>query len=298
MPVTTEAPPTGAGQWTALTLDLPEAYADAVANFLIECGSPGVESTAAGDTVRVTAYFADTPPLDALRRYCDDLGCALAPDGSVPLTTRSIAAAAWADNWKLYAQPQCIGERLYVAPSWAPDPPPGRVAVVLDPGMAFGTGQHATTRGCLRQLERVTAARPIARALDVGTGSGILAIALARLGVAEVWAVDTDPTACAVAAANAAANGVAAGIHVVDDLAAAAGPFDLVVANLYADLLEAMAPELHRLLAPRGEVVLSGLLVADEARVCAAFERLGLRRTAREVEESWVTFVLASEPAP
>jgi ribosomal protein L11 methyltransferase len=272
--------------WTEVTTDVPRQHGDAVANFLMDYGATGLQWAEDGDTARLTAYFANEPPLDALLRYYADLGCAADGSGELGIATRLIADEDWAQSWRLHSQPQLV------CPSWADAAPTGRTAIIIDPGMAFGTGQHASTRGCLQRLERATVGRPPPRALDVGTGSGVLAIALAKLGVGDVWAVDTDPTACAVATANSAANGVATQVHVVSDLDDVPGTFGLVVANLYADLLEGLAPQLAARLSADATLIVSGLLLVDEARVRATYQALGLMIAECQVEDSWVTLAL------
>jgi ribosomal protein L11 methyltransferase len=158
--------------------------------------------------------------------------------------------------------------------------------------MAFGTGQHATTRGCLELLEWATATRRITRALDVGTGTGVLAIALAKLGVPDVWAIDNDPAAGAITHANAARNAVGERIGIGSRIDEAPGTFSLIVANLFAYLLEELAARFAAVLAPDGVLICSGLLVADEARVRAAYRTLGLETQRRHEEADWVTLAL------
>jgi len=276
--------------WFELTVEVPHPCSEAVANFLIETGSPGLQSEERADAVVLTAYFASDPPLDAVRRFCTAIGCA--SDYDVSMQVRQVADENWADNWKRHFASLPIGRRLYVCPSWDACAPPGRVAVVIDPGMAFGTGQHASTRGCLELLERRVAAGGVTRALDVGTGSGVLAIALAKLGVGDVCAVDTDPAACAIAAANARQNGVSTAVHVTPSLDAVSGAFELIAANLFANVLQELAPRLTSMLQPSGVVICSGLLTEDEARVYTAYESLGLQRQDRYEENSWVTLAL------
>lgn len=274
-------------RWFEVTVDVPVQFAEAVANFLVECGAPGIQSDDHGTTVSLIGHFRTNPPLDLVRRFCSDLG--VAPCTSECIRVRQIAEENWAENWKLHFQPQLIGERLYVCPSWAPPPPPERIAIIIDPGMAFGTGQHATTRGCLEFLESAACRRPITRALDVGTGSGVLAIALARLGVPEVWAVDTDPHACAIAQENAACNGVADCIRIRTSVDELSGTFDLVVANLFTDALEQLAPRFTHLLRSDGILICSGLLSDDEHRLHMTYASLGFALEQRTAEAAWVT---------
>ena len=277
--------------WFEVSVDVPRSCSEAVANFLIETGSPGLQVEELDDTAVLTAYFAHAPALESLCQFAAAIGAA-ASESALRVRARTIAEEDWADNWKRHFNPQCIGARLYVCPSWDCVPPAGRVAVVIDPGMAFGTGQHASTRGCLELLERAVETQPVRRALDVGTGSGVLAIALAKLGVAEVWATDVDPAACAIAAANAELNGVRPQLHIASTFESTRGPFDLITANLFANVLQELAPQLTRLLSPGGIVICSGLLVEDEQRIRAAYESLSCDLWARRDEDSWITVAL------
>ena len=165
---------------------------------------------------------------------------------------------------------------LSTRPSWISEPPPpGAVEVVLDPGMAFGTGGHPTTSLCLAALSDLLAARPGASVLDVGTGSGILAIAARKLGAGRVAANDDDPKAVEVARENAAANGADVEIALAP-ARTIDGTFDLVVANILANTLVALAPELAGKLAPGGVVLLSGILAPQEDEVRRAYVACGL----------------------
>jgi ribosomal protein L11 methyltransferase len=277
-------------------VEVPAEHAEIVANFLIDCGAPGSQMEERDGTVRLTAYFSVEPPLEALTRFCADIGCPLRDANSIRI--RPVPDENWAENWKAHFHPQAVGTRLYICPPWDCAPPTGRVAIVINPGMAFGTGQHATTRGCLLLLERTVGERSASRALDVGTGSGVLAIALAKLGLNDVWAVDTDPDACAIAATNAAANGTEAFLHVRRGLNEVSGTFDLVTANLFANLLTELAVRLTGFLQARGVLICSGFLTSDEQKVRGAFEACGLHLVRRYEEQSWVTLVLQRSTRP
>ena len=172
--------------------------------------------------------------------------------------------------------------------------PAGIVAIDIDAGLAFGTGHHATTVGCLAAIERSLARRRPRRPLDLGTGTGVLAIAIARLAKVGVMASDIDPVAARVAAGNARANGVGPWVRPfvavgMADRRLSSGGFDLVVANILARPLERLAPAIGRALAPRATVILSGLRVPDGRRVEAAYRRQGLVLTRRDARDGWLT---------
>ena len=194
---------------------------------------------------------------------------------------RELGPADWAEAWKAGYKVLAVGRRLRIVPSWiAYTPGPGEVVITLDPGMAFGTGLHPTTQLTLQALEELV--QPGMRILDVGTGSGILAIAAARLGAAEVLALDIDGVAVRTARENAALNGVAGTVHVlqgsVDDRYH--GTFDGVAANILAEIIARLAGDLGRHVADDGWLVVSGIL---ESRLPAveralAVAALGIHR--------------------
>lgn len=176
--------------------------------------------------------------------------------------------------------------------------PPGRIALALDAGMAFGSGEHATTAGCLAVLDNLVRRRRFANALDLGCGSGILAFAVARTWPARVLAVDIDPEAVAVARENARRNGLAARIRfaigngMTAPLVQSRAPYDLIVANILARPLVRMAGAVASALTPGGVVVLSGLIVSDAPWVESAARAHGLCRRRRVVRDGWATLVL------
>jgi ribosomal protein L11 methyltransferase len=210
----------------------------------------------------------------------------------------AVEDADWAEAWRAHFAPLAVGRRLLVTPPWETPPADGRLVLTLEPGRAFGTGQHGSTAGCLEVLEAIVESTRPARALDIGTGSGILAIAAARLGVPEVLAVDSDPDAIAVATANVTRNGLDGRVRcvVADAADLAEAPVPLVLANLLAAAHRTLAPRYARLVAPGGTIVLGGLLDAEADDVAAALAAHGLRRVAARSIEGWTS--LACEHAP
>ncbi|HET7029365.1 MAG TPA: 50S ribosomal protein L11 methyltransferase [Candidatus Limnocylindrales bacterium] len=208
------------------------------------------------------------------------------------VTTRVVHEADWAEAWKAHFPVLRVGRRLVIRPTWlTADAGPDDVVIDLDPGMAFGTGLHPTTRLCLAATEAVAdrGAMTGARVLDVGCGSGILSIAAARLGAATVLGVDIDPIAIEATSANAATNGLAGRIAAREGSLPSAEPaHDVVLANLIAGVLVTLARPLRDELRPGGVLVASGIFVDREADVRTAFEAAGLRVTACTNEGDWV----------
>jgi ribosomal protein L11 methyltransferase len=288
--------------WTETTVTVAAAHAEAVASFLLDLGSPGLTTDESESLVQLTGYLAvdAAASLRELRTLCDELGATTPELPPARIATRRVEQEDWAHAWMDHFPPLCVGDRLYVVPPWVTEVPPGRVSIVIDPGLAFGTGHHATTQGSLVLLERVVHAGRVRRAVDVGTGSGILAIALSKLGVAEVWAVDVDPEARRAARDNGERNGVADRVHIGTALVDGPGRFDLIAANLLSSLLVEMAPALAAALAPAGHAVVSGILDVEAPDVVAAFAARGLHESSRVTgggAGEWVSLDLVRAPS-
>jgi ribosomal protein L11 methyltransferase len=215
---------------------------------------------------------------------------------ALELELTPVPATDWLSHTAKNFPPQRIG-RFWIHGSHVTEPaPPGSVPIQIDAGQAFGSGEHDSTRGCLLAIDMLARRRRPRRVLDLGCGAGILAIAAAKTFHARVIAADNDPVAVDVARENAARNGVAVRVRcrLSDGYGALrrAGPFDLILANILADPLCAMAHDTARNLAPRGTVVLSGLLDRQAERVTAAHRRFGLRLRQTIGEGPWVTLVM------
>lgn len=243
----------------------------------------------------VTAHLADAPDaaehVDATERALWHLQAfGLRPVG--PLRVRAVDDADWTDAWKRHYVAQRIG-RVVIVPSWAEEElVPGEVAVTLDPGMAFGTGLHPTTRGCLELLQAI---EPMpATILDVGCGSGILSLAALRLGAVRAVGIDTDPLAVAASRENAERNGLAdrfeARLGTLTEGAAERHP--LVVANLVAAVLVELAPAIAAHLAPAGILLASGIIQPRADEVEAALLAAGLGVVERRADGEWVSLSL------
>jgi ribosomal protein L11 methyltransferase len=209
-----------------------------------------------------------------------------------PLRVRPVDDADWTDTWKRHYVPQRVG-RVVIVPSWLEEPMrDGEVAITLDPGMAFGTGLHPTTRGCLALLQ---ACAPMpSRMLDVGCGSGILALAALRLGAGRALGLDTDPLAVAATRENAARNGLAVRLEVREGSLpeVPAERYGLVTANLVAAVLVELAPALSAHLAAGGTLLAGGVLEPRAAEVEAAMTAAGLRVADRRDDGEWVALRL------
>ena len=214
------------------------------------------------------------------------------------LTMEGVEDADWENNWKQFYKPMEIGDRLIVIPDWEEADPQGRVALRLNPGLTFGTGSHATTRLCLQALEKLV--RPGMSVLDLGCGSGILSIAALLLGADRAYACDIDEKAVDVAYENAALNGVGRDRYTVragDVLSDQGlrrdmgGGWDIVVANIVADVIIALAPAALDLMKPGGVFLCSGIIDQRADEVRAALEAQGFTIREANTSEGWYSFL-------
>ena len=216
--------------------------------------------------------------------------------GALTLDVSGVQDEDWSENWKKYYKPFRIGTHLVVKPTWEAYAARGDDLVIeLDPGMAFGTGTHETTNMCMQLLEKHL--KPGMRVMDVGTGSGILAIAAARLGAEDVLAIDIDPAAVKVARENIALNQVQARVRAVEgDLCKSeAMPCEMAVANIVADAICMLAGPLTRHLEKGGLLICSGIIREREADVQKAAREAGYAPVDRVEQGEWVALALANE---
>ncbi len=281
---------------------------EALCDFLFSEGALGLATEDVHghpQAIIIRASFAGSesiqPVLKKLRRFQGSLQALGIAGADGPIEVRELPVEDWGRNWKQHFKPLRVGRRLLIAPSWEAGPfPEGCLTIRIDPAMAFGTGHHATTRMCLEDLESLMDQRPKGggpMVLDLGTGTGILAIAAARLGARQVVAMDTDPEACNAARKNLALHDCAdrvrllhGGIDVLEpDLR-----FDLILANLDTRTLRPLFPALATRLAPAGRLVVGGITLEDKPSVTEVIRASRLRPLQFRTEDGWLCLTLAA----
>ena len=276
-----------------LAVRVRRADAEIVLAELLSLAPAGVEETDLGADVVEYAVYGAPGELPALPDVRAAAGSAL-----VEVATTEVADD-WAERWREFHRPVRVGGRLHVRAPWHPPAPAGTHDVVVDPGQAFGTGAHATTRLCLELLLGL-GGEPRGPVVDLGCGSGVLAIAAARLGHGPLLGVDHDPLALEATAQNAAANGVEVAVRPYDLLRDGPAPgAPLVLANLLGPLLRRLADEGFAAPADAAAdgtpaaLIAGGLLAEEAAGVAAAFARRGLRERTRRTDGEWAALLLA-----
>ncbi|MNS44492.1 Ribosomal protein L11 methyltransferase [compost metagenome] len=286
--------------YTEIAVWVPPLYAESVAWHLQELGVEQLvvsEIPAKGPTpteVAVKVYRPGATEDHAawvaeLRGLMDRLKEHF-PDWTPRVETRLVPEEDWAHSWKQYWHAQEIGERLVVKPSWeAYEGPADKILIELDPKQAFGTGTHPTTQLCLRSLETHVPAHDAPLVFDVGTGSGILAVAAIKLGARHVEACDTDPVAVAATIENIELNGVADVVKCyVGGIETISGTADVLVVNILAEVVAELAQEIADRVRPGGDVIASGIIRERQTLVEEAFEAVGLSVLRVEYQGEWV----------
>ena len=284
--------------WIEVRVIVPARMQEEASLFLTDFSGRGViieeENVPVGGVV-IRAYFRPEEygagPRQEMQEYIKRLSSyELSPLG---LEVRQVAAEDWAEAWKAHFKPLKVTATLVIRPPWEEyAAQPGETVITIYPGMAFGTGRHASTLLCLRALEQVWEARPPAagspwQVLDVGTGTGILALTAARYG-AEVLAIDLDPEAVAAALENVRLNDLMDRVWVEETpLAALRQQFGLILANITAPDLLQLAEALTARLLSDGVLIISGFLTEDASRLSARYQALGLHQTGFLTQEDW-----------
>ena len=297
--------------WQELTIMVSREAEEAVSNILIDLGSQGVAIDDSADylgeagplgevlpqveqlnMVAITAYYPETANLEMIRQEVKerlvqlrDFGLEI---GETQLTTQQLAEEDWADNWKKYFEPARITHDLTIVPSWTDyEVTTGEKTIKLDPGMAFGTGTHPTTKMSLFALEQVL--RGGETVLDVGTGSGVLSIASSLLGAKEIFAYDLDDVAVRGAQENIALNAGTENIHVAagDLLKGIDIEADVIVANILADILVNLTDDAYRLLKDEGYLIMSGIISEKWNLVRESAEAAGFFLETHMIQGEW-----------
>lgn len=281
-------------RWLVLTVGVPsDELSGELAEGLLALGGTAVQE----DGDRLTTFVPEPADPDALLRgAADALGAVVG--GAPDLDWRWQGDQDWARLWKAGLEPQRVGRRLVVTQPWNPvEPADDDVVITIEPASAFGTGEHATTRGALRLLESCVAGGE--RVLDVGTGSGILAIAAVRLGAHRVVAVESDAGSMDTARENLDRNAVAEAVELVHGrvdppylAAASAAGFDVIVANVLSGVLIPLLGGFMGALRPAGRLILGGILQSESDAVLRAAEAEGLRAVREDREQEWWTALL------
>ncbi len=256
---------------------------------VIEAGPDG----GSAGTVTVRAYLPADERAQANRHHIEEALWHLGQIWPIPAPIfHSIAEDDWTEAWKKQLRVLHVGQHIVIRPSWLDyTPMPDDIVIQLDPGMAFGTGLHPTTQLCLEALEMLV--QPGMDVLDVGTGSGILAIAAARLGARDVIAVDSDPTAVKTARENVVVNGAQEIVSVLDgSLDDIVGDYDAIAINILAQVIvETVQHGLSARVRPGGKIIAAGILIDQESDVAAAMDQQGLTLIERRQRDDWVCLV-------
>ncbi|MEN6463776.1 MAG: 50S ribosomal protein L11 methyltransferase [Syntrophaceae bacterium] len=305
-------PGIGKDAWVEIKIQSPPDLVDAISNFLIELGTEGIsqeedvsqkdfeESAPAKIPDVLKAYFPERSKweqkLSRLSDYLDSLK-QIFPEFEKPeFAVRHIADQDWGEQWKKYFKPVRIFKNIVIKPTWERYTASGRdIVIEIDPGMAFGTGQHPSTRMCLESIEEILMKERMTRkwnVLDIGTGTGILSIGAAKLGADRVVAVDIDPKAAEIAQQNVNINHVDDRVSVMNlDIINLDGSFDMIVANLTAETISKLSGHIEPMLAPSGYLVCSGIIEQRAKMVEEALASKNLIQQKVLTEKEWVCYI-------
>lgn len=281
-------------RWLVVTVEIPSAeLAGLFAEGIFAFGAQSLQER--GTTLTTWLAPGEEQPDELVARLAHTLREVTSGIGS-RITWDWLPDRDWTEEWKRGLAPRRVGQRLIVAPSWTtPEPGPNDIVITIDPQMAFGTGEHASTRGALRLLEQ--AIQPRARVLDLGTGSAVLAIAAAKLGAASVLGVEADADSLINAAENVRNNDAASCVRLEHKLADAdylgtLGRFELVLANILSSVIIPLLPALRKLLRSNGVLVVAGILQEEADAFRAEAERAGFAISAEDREAEWWSALL------
>jgi len=268
------------------TIHMPDADREALIQKLSELGTLGVIE----QRTDMIAYFPHTADMDSITSELNVIQALFDSSGREHISFKHVLVPDqdWNATWQKSFTAIDIGERFTVLPPWE-QPKDGKINLIVDPAMAFGTGHHGTTRSCLLLMERLAPRTTQERFLDIGTGTGILAIAAAKLGFKQILGVDTDPLAVDAAIKNCVVNQTEQVKIQAGSVADVPGTYDFIAANLISLVLVKLAPDIAAHLAPSGIAVLSGMLTGQDEEVTAAMQMAGLELMEKRVDGKWVT---------
>ena len=289
--------------WRRVSITAPSSLTDLICSFLCGITGQGTEQSDSGEDVEtITAYLAESPDAERQQRQIEQffalLQDSLQAGEKLHLSFSSLKDEDWNLRWKQHFKPELITPRLVIKPTWEGYSAASDEKIIeMDPGMAFGTGHHASTRLCVQFIDQLLQGQcPPRTILDVGTGTGILAMAAVLLGASSALAIDNDPEAVQVAAENIQRNNLANTIEVSgSDLKDVMGRFDLVIANIIHDTLLLLAPSLVDKVAKNGHLVLAGILLGEqEERIVKAYCDFGLQHLGTRQEGEWVALLFGN----
>lgn len=282
----------GHREWRSVLIECEPGFEDAVSECIFESGFSGIEERSAAGRTRFTAFYTPAPVSDPFEVFRGMLARMRGDGGAAPAVVLAVAdvpAADWEAKWREGLGAVEAGRLLVVRPSWVPyDNRDGRIEIIIDPKMAFGTGGHATTHLCLEALERIAPAGKTV--LDAGCGSGVLSIAAAKLGASRVYGFDNDPFSIDNANENILLNGVSGRVRAeLADLGQVSPePADLLLANLISGVLITFLAKFRTLLNPGGVAVFSGILAEEEDRFAGHLAGQDFRLLAVEHRDEWI----------
>ncbi len=316
MPAGTEKATSGRGKWLKFTITTPPEFAEGLSNFLTELGTQGVfqeesDISAFTDTpeppskIVLNAFIPSSASnqslITSLTTYINSLIDLFPGLGRPQLATEIIVDPDWEEQWKKYFKPLRVTRSIVIKPTWERYQATSRDTVIdIDPGMAFGTGQHPSTWMCLEALEEILLKDRSFRewrVLDVGTGTGILGIAAAKLGAKSVMCVDIDPQAVEIAHQNVAVNRVGDRVVIINsDVVRVKGSFELIVANLTADALVKIKSHLVKMMEPGGYLIISGIIEQNRKDIEKAFLKDKLTTHRAITDREWLSYVFKKPP--
>ena len=273
------------------TIKIPDLFRDTLIKRLTDVGCLGVIE----QDEAITAYFPETVDVSMIADDLSLVNTLLKKSGQVQglfFSHALIPEQDWNESWKKGFTPLDVGERFTILPPWE-KMRDGRINLVIDPGMAFGTGHHETTRSCLVLMDKYADSSAKERFLDLGTGTGLLAIAASRLGFRHITAVDTDPLAIEAAKRNIELNHVSNIELFRGSIADVHGAFDSIAANIISGALVRLSPDIAACLSPAGIAILSGILAEQADEVVAACERSGMITRELFPDGKWVSIVVS-----